>query len=128
MPLVIAKMSHGNEADAQDVLVQSLAGLQGRSSFARAGQVYEINFSQSETTRIKSFLERQTVYPLAPLLRVYGGLERLRREPGKALFDEITQECQGLSEPQFAAKQPEVYRNAVVHTDLEGLRQKLQRL
>ena len=44
------------------------------------------------------------------------------------MFDEITQECQGLSEPQFAAKQPEVYRNAVVHTDLEGLRQKLQRL
>ena len=87
-----------------------------------------MNFSQSETTRIKSFLERQNVQPLAPLLRVYGALERLRREPGKALFDEITQECQSLSEPQLTANQPEVYRNAVVHTDLERLRQKLQRL
>jgi hypothetical protein len=116
------------QAKEEEIFIQALAGTASSFTFVWQEQTYKGNFAEYETQRISTFLERQNLPTLEPLLKTFSLLERVRKEENNASFDDLSRMCQTLSEPQLEKQHSDEYRKAILWTDLKQLKEELQKL
>lgn len=130
LPLLEAKTGGAERGGEQegDLFVRGLAGPRTDFSFVWNDQAYEVNFARREADRIESFLERQSLPALEPLVDLFSKLQRLAGSPNRAAFDQINESSQSLSDTQIESGRSDAYRKAIVHTDAKSLRAEMQKL